>query len=169
MILYVFLQLLCKYEPKSVLRFLETFDSYRVEHCLRLCQEYEIVDASAFLLERVGDAASALSLTLSGLGEKFVELENAVEYLMSESKLGASEGPNLEQFSSALELKEVRTLIYNKNVLCMVLSLSLMMFMILQVHDIQSVLQACIGLCQRNTPRLNPEESEILWFRFLDT
>lgn len=41
--------------------------------------------------------------------------------------------------------------------------------MILQVHDIQGVLQACIGLCQRNTPRLNPEESESLWFRFLDT
>ncbi|KFK30664.1 hypothetical protein AALP_AA6G011700 [Arabis alpina] len=139
----LYLELLCKYEPKSVLRFLETFDSYRVEHCLRLCQEYEIIDAAAFLLERVGDAASALSLTLSGLNEKFVELENAVVCLMPGLKLGASEGATLEQFSSALELKEV--------------------------HDIQGVLQACIGLCQRNTPRLNPEESEILWFRFLDT
>uniref|UniRef100_A0A1J3JRI7 Vacuolar protein sorting-associated protein 8-like protein n=1 Tax=Noccaea caerulescens TaxID=107243 RepID=A0A1J3JRI7_NOCCA len=139
----LYLELLCKYEPKSVLRFLETFDSYRVEHCLRLCQEYGIIDAAAFLLERVGDAASALSLTLSGLNEKFVELENAVVYLISEVKLGSSEGATLEQFSSALELKEV--------------------------HDIQGVLQACIGLCQRNTPRLNPEESEILWFRFLDT
>ncbi|CAH2069296.1 unnamed protein product [Thlaspi arvense] len=139
----LYLELLCKYEPKSVLRFLETFDSYRVEHCLRLCQEYGIVDAAAFLLERVGDAASALSLTLSGLNENFVELENAVASLVSELKLGASEGATLEHFSSALELKEV--------------------------HDIQGVLQACIGLCQRNTPRLNPEESEILWFRFLDT
>lgn len=109
-----FLQLLCKYEPKSVLRFLETFDSYRVEHCLRLCQEYGIVDAAAFLLERVGDAASALSLTLSGLNEKFVELENAVECLISELKLGASEGASLEQFGGALELKEVRTYIHNK-------------------------------------------------------
>ncbi|ANM67431.1 transducin family protein / WD-40 repeat family protein [Arabidopsis thaliana] len=139
----LYVELLCKYEPKSVLKFLETFDSYRVEHCLRLCQEYGIVDAAAFLLERVGDAGSALSLTLSGLNEKYVELEIAVECLMSEMKLGASEGASLEHFSSALELKEV--------------------------HDIQGVLQACIGLCQRNTPRLNPEESEILWFRFLDT
>ncbi|XP_024009806.1 vacuolar protein sorting-associated protein 8 homolog isoform X2 [Eutrema salsugineum] len=139
----LYVELLCKYEPKSVLRFLETFDSYRVEHCLRLCQEYGIIDAAAFLLERVGDAASALSLTLSGLNEKFAELENAVECLVSELMLGASEEASLELFSSALELKEV--------------------------HDIQGVLQACIGLCQRNTPRLNPEESEILWFRFLDT
>ncbi|CAN8308812.1 unnamed protein product [Cochlearia groenlandica] len=139
----LYLELLCKYEPKSVLRFLETFDSYRVEHCLRLCQEYGIIDAAAFLLERVGDAASALSLTLSGLNKKIVELEDAVECLVSEPKLGVTEGATLEQFSSALELKEV--------------------------HDIRGVLQACIGLCQRNTPRLNPEESEILWFRFLDT
>ncbi|XP_019090556.1 PREDICTED: vacuolar protein sorting-associated protein 8 homolog isoform X3 [Camelina sativa] len=139
----LYLELLCKYEPKSVLRFLETFDSYRVEHCLRLCQEYGIVDAAAFLLERVGDAASALSLTLSGLNEKYVELENAVDYLITQMKLSACEGASLELFSSALELKEV--------------------------HGIQGVLQACVGLCQRNTPRLNPEESEILWFRFLDT
>ncbi|KAF8107160.1 hypothetical protein N665_0126s0076 [Sinapis alba] len=139
----LYLELLCKYEPKSVLRFLETFDNYRVEHCLRLCQKYGIADAAAFLLERVGDAASALSLTLSGLGEKFVALENAVACLISELKLGASEVATLEHSTSALELKEV--------------------------NDVQGVLQACIGLCQRNTPRLNPEESEILWFRFLDT
>uniref|UniRef100_M4F8J8 RING-type domain-containing protein n=1 Tax=Brassica campestris TaxID=3711 RepID=M4F8J8_BRACM len=139
----LYLELLCKYEPKSVLRFLETFDNYRVEHCLRLCQKYGIADAAAFLLERVGDAASALSLTLSGLSENFVALENAVACLISELKLGASEVATLEQSNSALELKEV--------------------------NDIQGVLQACIGLCQRNTPRLNPEESEILWFRFLDT
>ncbi|CAN6852971.1 unnamed protein product [Brassica oleracea var. botrytis] len=139
----LYLELLCKYEPKSVLRFLETFDNYRVEHCLRLCQKYGIADAAAFLLERVGDAASALSLTLSGLGEKLVALENAVTCLISELKLIANEVATLEQSTSALELKEV--------------------------NDIQGVLQACIGLCQRNTPRLNPEESEILWFRFLDT
>lgn len=38
-----------------------------------------------------------------------------------------------------------------------------------QVNEIESILRACIGLCQRNTPRLNPEESEILWFRLLDS
>lgn len=95
-----------------------------MEHCLRLCQEYGIVDAAAFLLERVGDAASALSLTLSGLNEKYVELENAVECLMSEMKLGVSEGASLEQFSSALELKEVRTFLYNKKMFSACLSLS---------------------------------------------
>lgn len=138
-----------------------------MEHCLRLCQKYGIADAAAFLLERVGDAASALSLTLSGLGEKFVALENAVACLISELKLGASEIATVEQSNKALELKEVRTFLNNKKIRS--LYSSLMRFLILQVNDIQGVLQACIGLCQRNTPRLNPEESEILWFRFLDT
>lgn len=138
-----------------------------MEHCLRLCQKYGIADAAAFLLERVGDAASALSLTLSGLSENFVALENAVACLISELKLGASEVATLEQSNSALELKEVRTFINNNKIRS--LYRCLMLFLILQVNDIQGVLQACIGLCQRNTPRLNPEESEILWFRFLDT
>lgn len=138
-----------------------------MEHCLRLCQKYGIADAAAFLLERVGDAASALSLTLSGLSENFVALENAVACLISELKLGASEVATLEQSNSALELKEVRTFINSNKIRS--LFRCLMLFLILQVNDIQGVLQACIGLCQRNTPRLNPEESEILWFRFLDT
>lgn len=40
---------------------------------------------------------------------------------------------------------------------------------LLQANEIGNILQACIGLCQRNTPRLNPEESEALWFRLLDS
>lgn len=112
-----------------MLRFLETFDNYRVEHCLRLCQKYGIADAAAFLLERVGDAASALSLTLSGLGEKFVALENAVTCLISELKLIANEVATLEQSTSALELKEVRTFLNSKeNILCMALSYCFLSF-----------------------------------------
>ena len=40
---------------------------------------------------------------------------------------------------------------------------------LLQVNEIHNILNACIGLCQRDTPRLNPEESETLWFRLLDS
>ncbi|KAK9279894.1 hypothetical protein L1049_013577 [Liquidambar formosana] len=38
-----------------------------------------------------------------------------------------------------------------------------------EVIDIHQILHACIGLCQRNTPRLDPEESESLWFQLLDS
>lgn len=73
------LQLLCQYEPNSVLHFLETCESYRVDHCLRLCQEHGIIDAAAFLLERVGDVGSALSFTLTDLADKFSMLDAAVQ------------------------------------------------------------------------------------------
>lgn len=63
-------QLLCQYERRSVLKFLETFDSYRLERCLHLCLDYGVTDAAAFLQERVGDVGSALALILAGLDEK---------------------------------------------------------------------------------------------------
>lgn len=99
------LQLLCQYEPDSVLKFLETFDSYRVEHCLRLCQEYGIIDAAAFLLERVGDVGNALLLTLSGLDSKFVELDTAVGGLSSNVALSSAAGT--EYLCTILCMKEV--------------------------------------------------------------
>ncbi|KAL5792140.1 hypothetical protein ACOSP7_000734 [Xanthoceras sorbifolium] len=136
-----YLELLCQYERGSVLKFLETFDSYRVEHCLRLCQDYGIIDAAAFLLERVGDVGSALLLTLSGLNDKFMELENAMESVLPSAV--ANRVVNPEHFSTVLNMEEV--------------------------NDIRNRLHACIGLCQRNTPRLNPEESETLWFKLLDS
>ncbi|KAL2575460.1 hypothetical protein GLYMA_16G018400v4 [Glycine max] len=137
----LYLELLCKYEGGSVLKFLEMFDSYRVEHCLRLCQEYGIIDASAFLLERVGDVGSALSLTLSDLNDKFVDLDASVEAVVLNHRRDGSS--HMEIFNSVLKTKEV--------------------------NDIHNLLRACIGLCQRNTPRLNPEESEAHWFKLLDS
>ncbi|KAJ9681025.1 hypothetical protein PVL29_020099 [Vitis rotundifolia] len=133
----LYLELLCQYEHTSVLKFLETFESYRVEHCLRLCQEYGIIDAAAFLLERVGDVGSALLLTLSGLNDKFNVLETAVGSILSEK------ASSVEHLNTVLKMKEV--------------------------SDIYDILHACIGLCQRNTPRLVPEESESLWFQLLDS
>ncbi|CAL1398837.1 unnamed protein product [Linum trigynum] len=133
----LYVELLCRYERNSVLKFLETFDSYRVEHCLRLCQEHGIIDAAAFLLERVGDVGSALLLTLSGLSDKFAELDQQVAMLVKNSRSG------IQQCNAILKTK--------------------------QVDDIRCILQACVGLCQRNTPRLQPEQSELLWFKLLDS
>lgn len=100
------LQLLCQYERRSVLKFLETFESYRVEHCLRLCQEYGIIDAAAFLLERVGDVGSALVLTLSGLNDKFVALDAALETVVTNVPLtGLSEMKEVCKLSLSFYLR----------------------------------------------------------------
>lgn len=114
-ILHFFSQLLCQYERDSVLKFLETFDSYRVEHCLRLCQEYGITDAAAFLLERVGDVGSALFLTLSGLNDKFAELDTAVESLISATLRGSA---GIDCYSSVLKMKEVCRFDFLNSVYC---------------------------------------------------
>ncbi|KAJ8626194.1 hypothetical protein MRB53_019501 [Persea americana] len=137
----LYLELLCQYESNSVLKFLETFENYRVEHCLRLCQEYGITDAAAFLLERVGDVGSALSLILSGLTEKLHILDIAIESTIS--KITSSSFMEMEQFNTILRMKEAST--------------------------VRDLLHASIGLCQRNTARLDPQESESLWFRLLDS
>ncbi|KAL3830545.1 hypothetical protein ACJIZ3_019347 [Penstemon smallii] len=131
----LYFELLCRYDRDSVLKFLETSESYRVEHCLRLCQEYGIVDAASFLLERVGEVGSALLLILSNLGEKFVMLD-------AEIRKGSSDTSpdNLNAFMK------------KKN-----------------VTEIIDTARACIGLCQRNSPRLEPDESENLWFQLLDS
>ncbi|XP_050236032.1 uncharacterized protein LOC126686054 [Mercurialis annua] len=137
----LYMELACQYERNSVLKFLETFDSYRVEHCLRLCQKYDITDGAAYLLERVGDVGSALLLTLTQLDDKFVNLDVAVESAISTTSVKGSIG--MDYYNNVLKMKEV--------------------------DDVHSILNACIGLCQRNTPRLQPEESETLWFRLLDS
>lgn len=97
LLVFEILQLLCQFEPNSVLKFLETFDSYRVEHCLRLCQEHGIIDAASFLLERVGDVGSALLLTLSSLNDKFVKLGDAL----------GSAAAGIGHFSTVKNLDEV--------------------------------------------------------------
>ena len=98
------LQLLCKFEPDSVLKFLDTFENYRVDQCLQLCQEYGVVDASAFLLERVGDVGSALLLTLSGLNDKLMMLDSALKSMTS----GVAK-PAHKYLAAASKLKEVGT------------------------------------------------------------
>lgn len=137
----LYLELLCQFEPKSVLKFLESFENYRLEHCLRLCQEYGVTDAAAFLLERVGDVGSALSLTIADVDVRIQEMDSAVAnaFVKSTSSITSEEKP---------------------------LNVVLMMP---EVEAVQAILCAAVGLCQRNTLRLDPQESESLWFSLLDT
>lgn len=137
----LYFELLCQFERYSVLKFLETFDNYRLESCLRLCQEYGVTDAAAFLLERVGDVGSALVLLMSGFDEKIDLLVSAVVNKFSD--LPSRKISEKEQLADVLELKEA-----------------------VAVRD---VLHASVGLCQRNTQRLDQQESESLWFRLFDS
>ncbi|KAF9600812.1 hypothetical protein IFM89_012551 [Coptis chinensis] len=137
----LYLALLCQFERNSVLKFLQTFENYRLEHCLRLCQEYKVIDAAAFLLERVGDVGGAQLLTLSGLNEKFHMLNYAVEKIVADNS--SSSYSEMQLFNSVLKIEEVTV--------------------------VRETLHSSIGICQRNSKRLDPEESEFLWFQLLDS
>lgn len=137
----LYLELLCQFERDSVLKFLVSFDNYRLENCLRLCQKYGATDAAAFLLERVGDVGGALELLMSGFDEKMDLLVSAVVDKFSD--FSSRKFSEKDQLADVMELKEA-----------------------LAVRD---VLHASVGLCQRNTQRLDQRESESLWFRLFDS
>uniref|UniRef100_A0A0E0CER7 Uncharacterized protein n=1 Tax=Oryza meridionalis TaxID=40149 RepID=A0A0E0CER7_9ORYZ len=140
-IVELYLELLCQYERRSVLKFLETFDSYRLERCLHLCLDYGVTDAAAFLQERVGDVGSALALILGGLDEKINLFISSVENAFS--GIASKSISEIEQPDIVLKMSEA--------------------------HPVLDALRAAIGLCQRNSQRLNPEESQSLWFQLLDS
>ena len=72
---------------------------------MRLCQEYGIIDAAAFLLERAGDVGSALGLVMTGLRDKIDMLVAAVENKFSVTTSGFA--AETDQFTSILKLTEV--------------------------------------------------------------
>lgn len=60
----LYVRLLCRYDPDSVLPFLEAHDTYDIDSCLRHCMEANVWQATAFLLERRGEVSAALSVYL---------------------------------------------------------------------------------------------------------
>ena len=102
-----FSQLLCKFEPDSVLTFLKSFEDYRLEHCLKLCQEHGITDAAAYLFERVGDVGSALSLALNSVDLHIHEMDLSVARLFVQNmNVDLLEIDKIEQY---LTIPEVST------------------------------------------------------------
>ncbi|XP_031498965.1 uncharacterized protein LOC116263380 isoform X2 [Nymphaea colorata] len=100
----LYLELLCQFEPGSVLRFLQTYENYRLEHCLRLCQEYGVTDAAAFLLERAGDVTSSLSLILSGIDSHLDNIYSIIQSKVAETTTLVSESEQLNTILSTPEI-----------------------------------------------------------------
>lgn len=60
----LYVRLLCRYDPDSVLPFLEAHDSYDIDSCLRQCKKANAWQAAAYLLERRGEVSAALNVYL---------------------------------------------------------------------------------------------------------
>lgn len=59
-----YVRLLCRFQPSSVLAFLQSHDTYDVDACLKHCIDNGARAAAAFLLERRGDIRAALKIYL---------------------------------------------------------------------------------------------------------
>lgn len=65
-----YIELMCQLEPNHVYQYLPTTDNYRLDRVLALCEKYQVTDATAWILERMGDIAGALKLILHALQDR---------------------------------------------------------------------------------------------------
>lgn len=73
-LVHLYVRRLCELEPDNVLKFLQSSERYSLDKCLSLCSKNNIIDASAYLHERLGDTKAALELYLNIVEQKQTEL-----------------------------------------------------------------------------------------------
>ncbi|XP_056147322.1 vacuolar protein sorting-associated protein 8 homolog isoform X2 [Lampris incognitus] len=66
--------LICRFAPQELLSFLHTSQHYRLEEAIQITQQFDHSEATAFLLERKGDAQGAFTVLLKTLKEKLTLL-----------------------------------------------------------------------------------------------
>lgn len=147
-----YLLLMAKLHPDLVYEYLSTHNSYRAEECLKLCQDYGIADASAYLLERMGNVSSALQLILQTLESRMMNLKRTirgmgVDVFRQESSRLYLRGTRGERSSTKLPSKQE-----------------------LEVQGAKRILIVALDLCERNsgTFATRSEHGSQLWFNVLD-
>ena len=75
---HTYLALMAKLHPEMVYDYLSTHDNYRTQECLALCEEYDIPDATVYLLERTDKVNDALRLGLQTLESRMMELKRSI-------------------------------------------------------------------------------------------
>ncbi|KAM4730367.1 vacuolar protein sorting-associated protein 8 homolog isoform 2-T2 [Anableps anableps] len=64
------LDLMCRFEPQELLKFLHTSQHYRLEEAIQITEKYHCNEAKAFLLEKKGDIHGAFAGLLQTLKER---------------------------------------------------------------------------------------------------
>ena len=147
-----YLSLMAQLHPDLVYEYLSTHDNYRADECLKLCQDYNIADASAYLLERMGHVSSALQLILQTLESKMMSLKRTIRgmgldlHLPSSNFFRGRKSNNTSLLSSLNEKQEK------------------------EVEGVKRLLVVALDLCERNsrTYSSTSEHGSQLWFNVLD-
>ena len=143
-----YLTLMATFQPERVYQYLSTNQGYRLKDALELCQRRKIADASAYLLERMGDVSGALQLILQTLDTRLVTLRNI--FLENNAK-------NLS-FGSRRAFPPKLSTVQNEVIEKEKVSL-------------KQILSAVLDLCERNKNdhvTLDNERGPLLWFHVLD-
>uniref|UniRef100_A0A6I8P0M9 Vacuolar protein sorting-associated protein 8 homolog n=1 Tax=Ornithorhynchus anatinus TaxID=9258 RepID=A0A6I8P0M9_ORNAN len=74
-----FIELLCQYSPNQVRETLQVLECYRLEETIQITQKYQLLEVSAYLLEKKGDVHGAFSVMLERLQSKLLELTHENE------------------------------------------------------------------------------------------
>ncbi len=158
-----FLSLLCQHEPKSVLPYLKYHEGhYDIEYAVTSCQKYKVIDASAYLLERVGDVVSAVGLYLETLSDNMFVLKKR---LAREAKVldpSNNKYLNLEAFD-----------FINHNPACANQAPLIDGKTVTELPEflkVRKTLMKAIAVCDRNAVNetIEPERLKLIWYSLLD-
>jgi hypothetical protein len=143
-----YLTLMAHFQPDRVYQYLSTNQGYRLKDALELCQKRQIADASAYLLERMGDVSGALQLMLQTLDTRLVTLRNI--FLENDAKNQSF--ASRRAFNSKLSTLQNEVTEKEKS-------------------SLKQILSAVLDLCERNKNdhvTLDNERGPLLWFHVLD-
>ena len=154
-----YLTLMAKLHPEEVYDYLSTHDNYRAEDALKLCEEYQIADASAYLLERMGNISSALQLILQTLEGRLMSLKRTLRGLevglyyrpQTMMRFGGSDSRGYNAGSMGLHQLPSKQ---EK-----------------EAEGVRRILVVALDLCERNSSSYNATQTEHgsqLWFNVLD-
>ena len=144
-----YLLLMTKFDPDIVYQDLTSNTNYRLNDALKLCQDRNITDASAYLLERSGDVSGALKLMLESLDKQMLTLKTILDPSRSTSHKFRKGIRSVGLESSAQENEAAEN----------------------DIGRIKQILSAVLDLCERNKNdhlALDNERGPLLWFHVLD-
>jgi len=146
-----YLELMARFHPEMVYQHLITHDNYRAEECLQLCQAHEIADASAYLLERMGNVSSALQLMLQTLEGRMMTLKRVVRGLSTSSSYPLSSRKMMRRN----HIRKTNSHAYHD---------------IKETQSVRQILTVALDLCERNSSTSSDKSGHgsQLWFNVLD-
>ncbi|KAL3942098.1 MAG: hypothetical protein SGARI_000378, partial [Bacillariaceae sp.] len=152
-----YMALMAKLHPDSVYDYLSSHDNYRLEECLQLCQKYEIADASAYLLERMGNVTSALQLILQTMESRMMNLKRTIRGLGTDY-FEKYYHQGLPKHNRPAKREHLDARLYTKQEK--------------EIEGLKRILVVALDVCERNSgsfsTRTETEHGSQLWFNVLD-